>query len=345
MLGQTESQEALRGKSAVRAMYERYPYPSPISGDSLIEDVANGLYAMFGERSLQGWRVLDAGCGTGHRLVGVARRYPEADFTGIDMTAASLDVARDLARKHGVGNLRFEQGDISHLSVSGEFDLVICTGVIVHQADPARCLESLASRLAPEGILFVWLYNAVGEHERLLDRELLHLMIGPESGVDGAVEVMRELGLGLEVVRYGSSASQQPDEVSQLNIDVDAYVHPIVKVFRFDEAIDLFRGCPQLGWAAIHSINLVGASSLIDLAEAEQSEMRYFCQSVDDLFPKDSLRRRFRGLETMQKLRAMEIKLKPTGFTILGGRAQSYRALGSRIIGNTCVFERDAVAR
>ena len=39
---------------------------------------------MFGERSLKGWRMLDAGCGTGHQLVGAARRYPAADFVGIE---------------------------------------------------------------------------------------------------------------------------------------------------------------------------------------------------------------------------------------------------------------------
>ena len=343
MLGKTALQEAQIGCS-VRAMYELYPYPSPIAGDSLIDDVANGLYSVFGERSLKGWKVLDAGCGTGHRLVGVARRYPGASFVGVDMTTASLDVAKLLAKKHGVGNLHLEHGDILHLDLSDEFDLVICTGVIVCLDNPQRGVETLASLLAPDGILFTWLYDAVGEHERLLDRELLHLMLGRDRGVDRAVEVMRGLGLRLNVEQYGSSASQSPGEVSQLNIDVDAYVHPIVNVFRFDEAIALFRECRDLGWAAINSVNLLGSSRLIDLSEAEQSDMRYFCQSVDDLFANESLRRRFRKLGMMEKLRALEIKLKPTGFALVAGRGQSYRGLGPRIVGNTCAFERDTVS-
>lgn len=342
MLGKTESPETHFGHS-VRAMYEVYPYPSPIAGDSLIEDVANGLYALFGERSLKGWRVLDAGCGTGHRLVAVARRYPGASFVGIDMTTASLDVAKRLARKHGVGNLRLEHGDILHLDVPGEFDLVICTGVIVCLDNPQKGVENLAARLAPDGMLFTWLYDAVGEHERLLDRELLHLMLGRDRGVERAVEVMRDLGLRLNVDQYGSSAAQLPGEVSQLNIDVDAYVHPIVNVFRFDQAIALCSQCRELGWAAINSVNLLGTSRLIDLSEAEQSDMRYFCQSVNDLFAHESLRKRFRDLQMLEKLRALEIKLKPTGFTLLAGRGQSYRSLGARILGNTCAFERDTI--
>ena len=344
MLGKSVVQEA-KTVGAVRAMYELYPYPSPIAGDSLIEDVANGLYSLFGERSLEGWRVLDAGCGTGHRLVGVARRYPEADFVGVDMTTASLEVAKRLAEKHCVGNVHLEQGDLLQLDLPGKFDLVICTGVIVCLDSPQKGLKNLASLLAPDGILFAWLYDAVGEHGRLLDRELLHLMIGADPGIDRAVEVMRDLGLRLNVEQYGSSASQQAGEVSQLNIDVDAYVHPNVNVFRFDEAISLLGACIELGWAAINSVNLVGDSRLIDLSEAEQSDMRYLCQSVDDLFRSESLRRRFRQLGPMEKLRAMEIKLKPTGFSVLAGRGQSYRRLGSRIVGNACTFERGTVSQ
>jgi SAM-dependent methyltransferase len=344
MFGKPVVQQSQAGGS-VRAMYEIYPYPSPIAGDSLIEDVANGLYSLFGERSLKGWRVLDAGCGTGHRLVGVARRYPGADFVGIDMTTASLDVAKRLAEKHGVGNVSLEQGDILHLDMPGEFDLVICTGVIVCLDSPRRGMENLASLLAPDGILFVWLYDAVGEHERLLERELLQLMIGPDHRLDRAVEVMQDLGLRLNVDQYGSSASQHLGEASQLNIDVDAYIHPKVHVFRLDEAITLLGECRDLGWAAINSINLVGASRLIDLSEAERPDMCYFCQSVDDLFRSESLRRRFRNLGTMEKLRAMEIKLKPTGFTVVAGRGQSYRVLGSRIVGNVCAFERGTVSQ
>ena len=323
----------------VKAMYEVYPYPSPIVGDSVIEDVASGLYSLYGRRALEGWRVLDAGCGTGHRLVGVARRYPQAQFIGLDMTAASLLVAEQLARKHGVRNVRFEQGDLLNLHLRGEFDLITCTGVIVCLEKPQQGLQNLASRLAPGGLLMVWLYHAVGEHERMLGRELLHLMWDAASGLDRGVQMMRDLGLGLEVEQYGASAAQRLDEVSRLNIDVDAYMHPIVNVYRCEEAIDLFRHCGDLGWAAINSMNLVGTSTLIDLAGTERSELRHFCRTVEQLFDKPALRQRFRDLGRLQQLRVLELMLKPTGFTIIGGRARSYSTLGPRVTGNAVEFD------
>src|SRR6185437_9394619 len=107
----------------VKALYEQFPYPSPVAGDSPIDDVANGLWPLFGEDSLKGRRILDAGCGTGHRLLGVATQYPDAEVVGVDMTVASLNVARELARKHNVKNVRLEQGNILDLEWLGEFDV------------------------------------------------------------------------------------------------------------------------------------------------------------------------------------------------------------------------------
>lgn len=319
-------------------MYEAYPYPSPIIGNSVIEDVASGLYTLYGDRSLEGWRILDAGCGTGHRLVGVARRYPRAEFVGLDMTAASLDIAARLAIQHDIKNVRFEQGDLLDLRLSGKFDLVISTGVIVCLESPQQGLQNLASLLAPDGQLMVWLYDSVGEHERMMGRELLHLMWNAESDLESGVAMMQDLGLHLEVERYGKTSAPRLDEVSRLNMDVDAYLHPIVNVYRFDEAIDMFRKCKDLQWAAINSLNFLGTSKLIDLAEAETSEYRHFCVTPDELFQKASLRDRFRELGKVQKLRAMELLLKPTGFTIIGGRSMLHPPLGPRVIGNALAF-------
>jgi hypothetical protein len=172
----------------------------------------------------------------------------------------------------------------------------------------------------------------------MMGRELLHLLWNAESGLEAGVRMMQDLGLRLEVERYGKTAAPRSDEVNRLNMDVDAYLHPIVNVYRFEEAIDLFRKCKDLQWAAINSLNIVGASKLVDLAEAEPSAYRCFCVTPDELFEKESLRNCFRKLGQIEKLRAMELLLKPTGFTIIGGRSSSYTALGPRVIGDAITF-------
>jgi SAM-dependent methyltransferase len=332
MSEQSKLQSAATWKT-VKDMYEAYPYPSPIVGDSVIDDVANCLYSLYGQHALEHCSILDAGCGTGHRLIGAARRYPLARFTGLDITVASLEVAKRLAEKHRVHNVELVRGNLLELKVPGQFDVVISTGVIHHLEDPVRGLRNLAARLAPNGLLIIWLYHTIGERERLLSRELLHLMWDTNTGLECGLQMMRDLGLQLEVKRYGSSGAQSTNEVSQLNIDVDAYLHPIVNAYTFEEAFSMLRSCHEIGWAAINNINLANSSKLVDLAEVDKSDMSDFCQSVDDLFRKDTLKQRFRELANMDKLRVLEIKLKPTGFTVLAGRSKSYNELGPRIAG------------
>jgi len=322
----------------VRAMYEAFPYPSPLAGGSLIEDIANCVQSLFGDDQLIGKRILDAGCGTGHRLAAVARRYPEAHVTGVDMTAASLEVARDLASAHDLRNVEFCQSDLTSFEAAEPFDVIVSSGVLHHLENPGRGHEALARLLSSRGVLAVWHYHSLGEHQRLIDRELILTMWKRESGFDQGLQVMEALGLQLETKRYGSSASQATEEVSQRSLDVDAYLHPIVNAYRFDEAIRMYRDCAHLEWAAVNNVNLVDRSKLLDLGGVETGDLAYFCQRNEDLFADGDLRARFAALEPLQKLRVIEIKLKPTGFTIVGGRKDALDGLPQRVRSNAVIL-------
>jgi SAM-dependent methyltransferase len=318
----------------VRTMYEAYPYPSPTVGGTLIPDVANSLYTVFGEDGLSGQRILDAGCGTGQRLLAVARRYPKAQFVGLDMTAASIAVAEALSQRHGIRNVEFCTSDLLDFSPGCAFDVILSIGVVHHLENPSRGIQFLTSLLSESGVLILWLYHALGEHQRLLDRETLLTLWNRTEGFDAGLQALQDMGLKLETKRYGSSASQSKSEVSQVSIDVDAYLHPIVNAYRFEEIISLLRDCTQLDWAAINNINLLDSSKLIDLNEVETGDLRYFCQTTEDLFAAESLRQRFRALEPLKKLRVLENRLKPTGFTVLGGRGDSHQHLSARARSN-----------
>ena len=71
-------------------------------------------------------RVLDVGTGTGDAAAAVARRFPQADVVGVDLSAAMVETARG---KHP--GLRFEQADASRLPFEdGAFDLVVLANAI-----------------------------------------------------------------------------------------------------------------------------------------------------------------------------------------------------------------------
>ena len=65
-------------------------------------------------------RILDLACGTGDFAFALARRFPKAEITGVDLTPAMLEIAR---AKNTFPRIRFVEGDALALSVAGPFGL------------------------------------------------------------------------------------------------------------------------------------------------------------------------------------------------------------------------------
>lgn len=80
----------------------------------------------FLERELAlkpGAAILDIGCGTGRHSIELAKRG--CRVTGLDLTPAMLDVARQHAQEAGV-EVRWIESDAQDFSFDAEFDAVIC---------------------------------------------------------------------------------------------------------------------------------------------------------------------------------------------------------------------------
>jgi ubiquinone/menaquinone biosynthesis C-methylase UbiE len=102
-------------------------------------------------------KILDVGCGFGGTLRVLARNFPQADCTGIDLSEPLLELARQTAVTQGLQErVRFEQADAQAVPYPDDsFDVVISTGVVHHVADPVAMLKEIARVLAPEGMLYI----------------------------------------------------------------------------------------------------------------------------------------------------------------------------------------------
>ncbi|MBC8131933.1 MAG: class I SAM-dependent methyltransferase, partial [Deltaproteobacteria bacterium] len=169
----------------VKDLYMRYPYPSAEvdTGVALFGLLDYVRYVLWpGRASLDGLRILDAGCGTGQVAVQIARDYPHVRVVGIDISSASLEVARQRARAAGITDgerLSFRQASIEELAPDEQpFDYVISWGVLHHLSDPVAGARQLTRLLAPTGGIGMMVYAPHGRHGVYVLQEALRRLMG-----------------------------------------------------------------------------------------------------------------------------------------------------------------------
>jgi 2-polyprenyl-3-methyl-5-hydroxy-6-metoxy-1,4-benzoquinol methylase len=102
-------------------------------------------------------RILDAGCGAGDYSFYLARRYPRAEITGVDLDVARIARNHDTARRLGIRTVHFEVADLTTADFLPEpcFDLIVSVDVLEHIAEQDEVLARLYRALRPGGIAFL----------------------------------------------------------------------------------------------------------------------------------------------------------------------------------------------
>ncbi|MGZ4281542.1 MAG: class I SAM-dependent methyltransferase [Gaiellaceae bacterium] len=97
--------------------------------------------------------VLDLGTGTGLAAFAIARRFPEAEVVGVDLSEAMVAQARADTPSELVGRLRFQAADAAQLPFEdGSFELVVLANMIPF-------FDELARVVAPGGHI-VFMFSA-----------------------------------------------------------------------------------------------------------------------------------------------------------------------------------------
>jgi SAM-dependent methyltransferase len=152
----------------VQALYKEYPYPSrePCEALDPYVDYVRSLASVSGGKSPS---FLDAGCGTGAMLLGAALFNRDWDIYGCDFNVESLRMLQQDLDEMSLTNVTTRQVDLldfpDDFGPEGGFDVIFCTGVIHHTAEPVKILKSLAGRLAPQGVLRLMVYADRGRSD------------------------------------------------------------------------------------------------------------------------------------------------------------------------------------
>jgi SAM-dependent methyltransferase len=223
--------------AAVQRLYDTYPFPP----EPLLDEPPPGYnwrwnwlaaynFCTGQKPPRQDIRILDAGCGTGVGTEYLVHLNPQASVVGIDLSAGALSVASERCRRSGANRVEFH-----HLSLydadqlDGEFDLINCVGVLHHLPDPIRGIQSLAAKLAPGGLMHIFVYAELGRWEIQLMQKAIALLQGNQRGDyrDG-VQLGRQLFAALpENNRLVKREKERWSLENQRDANfADMYVHP-----------------------------------------------------------------------------------------------------------------------
>merc|ERR1711936_1393373 len=99
--------------------------------------------------------VLVAGGGTGNSIcfLGEQLRMSDSKLTYLDLSKASMEIAKSRVYLRGLDNVRWVHNKIENIPSLdlGKFDYITCTGVLHHLPDPDLGLKVLAESLKDSG--------------------------------------------------------------------------------------------------------------------------------------------------------------------------------------------------
>ncbi|MBI3536396.1 MAG: methyltransferase domain-containing protein, partial [Chloroflexi bacterium] len=100
-----------------------------------------------------GWRVLDAGTGTGLLALAVAPRVGKTGkIIGIDLAEKMLAIARRKAAQFGFEQCEFRRGDLENLDFTADSFDVVLSQFALHHTNFPRALAEIARVLKPSGV-------------------------------------------------------------------------------------------------------------------------------------------------------------------------------------------------
>lgn len=236
--------------SAVQRLYDTYPFPP----EPLLDEPPPGYNWRWNWQAAYNFctgrkpqkldiRILDAGCGTGVGTEYLVHLNPQVQVTGIDLSTGALQVAKERCRRSQADRVQFHHLSLYEVEqLPGEFDLINCVGVLHHLEDPIRGIQALACKLAPGGLMHIFVYGELGRWEIQLMQKAISLLQGNKRGdYQDGVNIGRKIFSSLpENNRIVKREKERWSLENQRDANfADMYVHPQEIDYNIDTLFEL----------------------------------------------------------------------------------------------------------
>jgi SAM-dependent methyltransferase len=199
--------------------------------------------------SARGLKVLEIGCGLG--TDGAQFAEAGADYTGVDLTEAAVELARKRFEFFDLPG-KFQTADAENLDFADEsFGLVYSHGVLHHTPDTQKAIDEIHRVLRPGGRAVVMLYHRDSYNYRVnisLLRRAGARLLNSEPGVK---LVHRMTGEPLDSLRQHAKLLQAEKQsylspAEFLSQNTDGAGNPLARVYSRDEARELFKAFSEV---------------------------------------------------------------------------------------------------
>lgn len=235
----------------ISEFYNAHPYPPPVENLDRARDdwqnpnrIKSEFHLLWPNKSYSDdLNVLIAGCGT-WQAPKFALCHPKASIVGIDVSATSLDHTERLKRKYNLTNLDTRQLPIESVEqLDQEFDLIVCTGVLHHLADPDAGLRALRSVMKADGALHLMVYAPYGRAGVYMIQEYcrrLEIVASPKA-IEDLVTLVKALSPHhpLSALLRGARDTSNADALADALLNPRDRAYSVPRFFDFIERNDL----------------------------------------------------------------------------------------------------------
>ena len=281
---------SIESTDAINAdFYGRFQFPwAPTAFDSPID--ADFETVMLNQ-SLGSWdhslipanpNIWVAGCGT-NQAIFTALRFPKATILGTDLSTTSLQTSTTTARCLGISNVEFRRESINNATFEHEFDYLICTGVIHHNADPKVPLAKLSRALKPNGILELMVYNRYHRIETTAFQKAIRLLAdtATESNFEAELRIAQRIIAGFRMSNSMTQFLENYKECPESRL-ADALLQPVEYSFTIRSFESLAARCDlELVTPCINQFD-IGSRNFLWNLEFEDDSLQTLYDSLPD---------------------------------------------------------------
>ena len=310
----------------VASMYKKYPYPFPSSKIKNVNELLNlfKLFSLENNFDFNNKNILDAGSGTGHRIINVAKYYDKSNFLGIDFSENSIKFEKKIVKRNKISNIEFKKVNLlQKIKFQKKFDVILSMGVLHHLSDPKKGLKNILSVLEKNGVLFLYLYGKLGGHERMIKKQIVKTLLNDKNNYEDGIKLIKKLQF--DDLEYGWNI----DSVNKKEKDsviVDAYLHTNEKLYDFEEIDLLLKNSGIFGYS-IFGITTRTQGHLFSTELNSKQKLKTSYSDVTKFLSSKFTQKFYNSLGIKEKCKIVELFYEPNGYTLVGFTKQMYESL------------------